>query len=124
MSKLITLAILVVSVTLVSASCNQNPLTTNSNGNQNSSSPSQAAAAQEMEVTILFSGLMVLNKKSDGNFEMGILADKDVQKHHVFCVRQAAASKVICRDDIKPAMGTAWSFTVTNPTLGTRTFTS
>ena len=92
MSKLITLAILVVSVTLVSTSWSQKSRTTNTN---------TEAAAQEMEVTILFSGLMVLNKKSDdGDFEMGILSDADVQKEHEFCVRQASSSKVICRKEM------------------------
>ena len=116
MSKLIALTILVVSVTLVYAGCNQNPTTTNSNGNQNSASSSQATAAEDMEVTILFSGLMVLNKKSNGDFEMGILADEDVKKDHMFCVRQASASKVICRDGDMDKMGVAWSFTLDSPT--------
>jgi len=112
MSKLIALALLVVSLTLVSASCNREQPTPSANQN---SSQSSAAAAQEMEVTILFSGLMVLNRKSDGNFEMGILGDGDVQKEHKFCVRQASASKVICQDDMKE-MGTGWSFTVKDQT--------
>lgn len=114
MSKLITLAILVVSVTLVSVSCNQKSPITNTNVNQNSSiSTAAAGAGREMEVTILFSGLMVLNKKSNGDFEMGILGDDDVKKEHEFCVRQASSSKVICREDMGD-MGTGWRFIVRN----------
>jgi hypothetical protein len=104
---------------LVSVSCDQKSATTNTNGNANSSVSTAAApaAGREMEVTILFSGLMVLNKKSDNSFEMGILSDPDVQKEHEFCVRQASASKVICRKDMQ-ATGIDWRFIVRNQAGG------
>lgn len=113
MKKLIVLAVLAVmflAMTACQRSANQNAAT-NSVDAQKTVGDEQTKA-QEMEVTIYFSGLMVLNKKTNGDYEMGILSDDP--EDHIFCVKRASASRPICRDRV-PAVK-EWEFIITNPT--------
>ena len=53
-------------------------------------------AAHEMEVMVLFAGLMVFNKLRSGSYEVGILGGHHSGGHD-FCIQQLGASRV-CRE--------------------------
>lgn len=97
MSKFIAISILTILTTIPSAVSRR-------------SAPS-LPPPDEMEVMILFSGLMVFNLNKETNaYEVGIL--NDASNSHEFCVQQQGATRV-CRGDL-PA-GTKWSITTTKP---------
>ena len=56
-------------------------------------------AAHEMEVMVLFAGLMVFNDPGTGAYQVGIL-NKDNSTDHDFCVQQLGASR-ICRPTVR-----------------------
>lgn len=71
--------------------------------------------ANEMEVAVLFSGLMVFHKKQSGDvYEVGILSRR-YSPEHEFCVQRLGAQP-FCREDLPD--GGQWSISVTSPPGG------
>lgn len=71
----------------------------------------------EMNVEVLFSGLMVFHlNKQTGSYEVGILSDADSPGHE-FCVGRKGGQPT-CRKDLAAGIGTRWTLSVATPPGG------